>query len=109
MPVLSREELRAALAGTPPLVEDVDPALQLQPNGIDLRVERVQPLRARLFAEFGALVIIVGDTFLHGTAGQERGTLSFNAFPQVLVVALVIAFLWPYRKADPAPAIQRGS
>jgi len=44
VPVLSREELRAALAGSPPLVEDVDPALQLQPNGIDLRVERVQRL-----------------------------------------------------------------
>ncbi|TME98321.1 MAG: DUF2029 domain-containing protein [Chloroflexi bacterium] len=72
-------------------------------------ISREKPLRARLFAEFGALVIIVGDTFLHGTTGAERGTLSFNAFPQVLIVALVIGFLWPYRKADPAPALQRGS
>jgi dUTP pyrophosphatase len=42
--VLSREDLRAALAATPPLVEDVDANVQLQPNGIDLRVERVQRL-----------------------------------------------------------------
>jgi dUTP diphosphatase len=42
--VLSREELRAALAATPPLVEDVDQHLQLQPNGVDLRVDRVQML-----------------------------------------------------------------
>ena len=47
MSVLSREELSRALAATPPLVEDVDPALQLQPNGIDLRVERVDRLISR--------------------------------------------------------------
>jgi dUTP pyrophosphatase len=40
--VLSREDIRAALAGTPPLVEDLDPHAQLQPGGVDLRVERVQ-------------------------------------------------------------------
>lgn len=44
MSVLSREELRAALAARPPLVEDVDLETQLQPNGVDLRVERVQRL-----------------------------------------------------------------
>ena len=44
MTVLSREELRAALAATPPLIEDADLHLQLQPNGVDLRVERVQRL-----------------------------------------------------------------
>ena len=44
MTVLSREELRAAIAGTPPLVEDLDPHVQLQPNGVDLRVDRVQML-----------------------------------------------------------------
>jgi dUTP diphosphatase len=44
MSVLSREELRAALAAHPPLVEEVDVATQLQPNGIDLRAERVQRL-----------------------------------------------------------------
>lgn len=44
MSVLSREELRAALAADPPLVEGIDPATQLQPNGIDIRVERVQRL-----------------------------------------------------------------
>jgi dUTP pyrophosphatase len=44
MSVLSREELRAALAADPPLVEGVDPVHQLQPSGIDLRVERVQRL-----------------------------------------------------------------
>src|SRR5260221_6463271 len=32
--VLSREELRAALAVIPPLVEGIDPHTQLQPNGI---------------------------------------------------------------------------
>lgn len=42
--VLSREELRAALAAERPLVEGIDPATQLQPNGIDLRVDRVQRL-----------------------------------------------------------------
>lgn len=52
MSVLSREQLRAALAADPPLVEDVDPATQLQPNGVDLRVERVQRLTSR--ALFGA-------------------------------------------------------
>ena len=44
MSVLSREELRAALASEPPLVEGLDQPLQLQPNGIDLRVDRVQRL-----------------------------------------------------------------
>lgn len=44
MSVLSRDELRAALAADPPLVEGIDIATQLQPNGIDLRVERVQRL-----------------------------------------------------------------
>jgi len=42
--VLSREELKAALAATPPLIEDADLHQQLQPNGVDLRVERVQRL-----------------------------------------------------------------
>ena len=44
MSALSREELRAALAADPPLVEPVDQAEQLQPNGIDIRLERVQRL-----------------------------------------------------------------
>ena len=44
MSVLSREELRAALAATPPLVEDIEIDVQVQTNGIDLRVERVQRL-----------------------------------------------------------------
>lgn len=47
MSVLSREELRAALAADPPLVEGADVAAQLQPNGIDLRVERMQRLSSR--------------------------------------------------------------
>ena len=47
MSVLSREELRAALSAQPPLVEDVDAATQIQPNGIDLRLERVQALTSR--------------------------------------------------------------
>ena len=47
MSVLSREELRAALAADPPLVDDVDQDLQLQPNGIDIRVDRVGALTAR--------------------------------------------------------------
>ena len=42
--MLSREELRAALAVQPPLVEGIDPQTQLQPNGIDLRIDRVQRL-----------------------------------------------------------------
>ena len=44
MSVLSREELRAALAVHPPLVEGIDQQTQLQPNGIDLRIDRVQRL-----------------------------------------------------------------
>src|SRR5438046_7664035 len=44
MSALSREELRAALGAQPPLVEGIDPDVQLQTNGIDLRVERVQRL-----------------------------------------------------------------
>jgi dUTP diphosphatase len=44
MSVLSREELRAALSADPPLVEGADPHTQLQPSGIDLRVDRVQRL-----------------------------------------------------------------
>lgn len=42
--MLSREELRAALATDPPLVEGIDQQAQLQPNGIDLRVDRIQRL-----------------------------------------------------------------
>lgn len=44
MSVLSREELRAAVAGDPPLVEGIDADIQVQANGIDLRVERIQRL-----------------------------------------------------------------
>ena len=44
MSVLSREELREALRARPPLVEDVDPDEQLQPNGIDIRVARIARL-----------------------------------------------------------------
>jgi dUTP pyrophosphatase len=44
MSVLSREELRAAVAGDPPLVEGIDAEVQIQANGIDLRVERIQRL-----------------------------------------------------------------
>ncbi|MDQ2950656.1 MAG: deoxyuridine 5'-triphosphate nucleotidohydrolase [Chloroflexota bacterium] len=44
MSVLSREELRAAVAGDPPLVEGIDPDVQIQTNGIDLRIERIQRL-----------------------------------------------------------------
>lgn len=44
MSVLSREELLVALAADAPLVEGIDPQVQLQPNGIDLRLERVQRL-----------------------------------------------------------------
>ena len=47
MSVLSREELRAALAARPPLVEDIDAELQVQPNGIDIRVDRVASLSSR--------------------------------------------------------------
>ena len=42
--MLSREELRAALSAQPPLVEGVDVEVQLQTNGVDLRVERIQRL-----------------------------------------------------------------
>src|SRR5688572_21237555 len=47
MSVLSREELRVALAADPPLVEDIDQGVQLQPNGIDIRVDRVASLASR--------------------------------------------------------------
>lgn len=42
--MLSREELRAAVGGDPPLVEGIDADVQIQANGIDLRVERIQRL-----------------------------------------------------------------
>jgi len=42
--VLSREELRAAISAQPPLVEGIDPATAIQPNGVDLRVDRIQRL-----------------------------------------------------------------
>ena len=42
--VLSREELRLALSADPPLVEGIEIDVQLQTNGIDLRVERIQRL-----------------------------------------------------------------
>lgn len=44
MSVLTREELRVALAADPPLVEGIDLHTQLQPAGVDLRIERVQRL-----------------------------------------------------------------
>lgn len=47
MSVLSREELRLALSARPPLVEDVDEAAALQPNGVDIRVDRVAALASR--------------------------------------------------------------
>jgi dUTP pyrophosphatase len=47
MSVLSREELRVALAADAPLVEDIDQDLQLQPNGIDIRIDRVASLSSR--------------------------------------------------------------
>jgi dUTP pyrophosphatase len=47
MSVLSREELREALAAQPPLVEDLDEAEQLQPNGIDIRADRLERLLTR--------------------------------------------------------------
>lgn len=47
MSVLSREALLEALHADPPLVDDVDPAAQVQPNGIDISVARVQRLISR--------------------------------------------------------------
>jgi len=42
MSTLSREELRRLIAATPALVEDVaEPDRQIQPNGIDVRIDRV--------------------------------------------------------------------
>src|SRR5258705_1216999 len=44
MSVLSKEELRAALAADPPLVEGIEIDVQLKTHGIVLRVERAQGL-----------------------------------------------------------------
>ena len=42
MSTLAREDLRRLLAATPPLLEDLtDVEHQLQPNGVDLRIDRV--------------------------------------------------------------------
>lgn len=42
MSTLAREEIRRLLAATPPLVEDLaDVERQLQPNGVDVRIERI--------------------------------------------------------------------
>jgi hypothetical protein len=70
-------------------------------------VQQSRPVRGQLLAALGILVIIVGGTVLHGTAGSARGTLSFNAFPQVIVIALVMATLWPYRRAEPQAGSRR--
>ena len=44
--VLSREAIQALLHGSPPLLLDLpDPAQQLQPNGVDITLERVSRLR----------------------------------------------------------------
>lgn len=67
MTVLSREELGEALAATPPLVEDLEQALQLQPNGIDLRVERIDRLASRA---------VLG---VHERAPAERSELAADA------------------------------
>jgi dUTP pyrophosphatase len=46
--VLSREAIQQLLAGTPPLLADLpDVAQQLQPNGVDITLERVARLRGR--------------------------------------------------------------
>ena len=65
MTVLSREELRAALAGTPPLIEDADLHLQLQANGVDLRVEAEDMLTGN--------VVHVASAYLVFVATDERG------------------------------------
>jgi dUTP pyrophosphatase len=44
MSVLSREEIRSLCAAQPALVEGIDADVQIQTNGIDLRVERIQRL-----------------------------------------------------------------
>lgn len=44
--VLSRQEIEALLGSAPPLVDDMpDPAEQVQPNGVDLTLERVSRFR----------------------------------------------------------------
>jgi dUTP pyrophosphatase len=57
MPVLAREEIRRLLAHAPPIVEELgDVERQLQPNGVDLRIDRVFKLTSpSLLGETDAL------------------------------------------------------
>jgi dUTP pyrophosphatase len=42
MAALAREELRRLIGEDPPLIEDlIDPERQVQPNGVDLRIDRL--------------------------------------------------------------------
>ncbi len=57
MSALSREEITRLIAATPPLVEDVtDVERQVQPNGVDIRIDRVFKLTSpALLGESDAL------------------------------------------------------
>lgn len=53
--ILSREQIRTLIEGTPPLVENVsDLDRQLQPNGIDFTVARINSLESAGFLGFAA-------------------------------------------------------
>ena len=82
MSVLSREELRAALGSRPPLVEDVDLVSQLQPNGVDLRLERVQRLVSR--GHLGAADAVREPADREDVDADAEGWWDLHAGPYVI-------------------------
>ena len=65
MSTLSREELRRLVAATPPLVEDItEPDRQLQPNGVDVRIDR-------LFKLTSPALLGVADALREPSAREE--------------------------------------
>jgi dUTP pyrophosphatase len=65
MSTLSREELRRMLAASPPLVEDVSEIdRQLQPNGVDVRIDR-------LFKLTSPALLGASDTLREPAAREE--------------------------------------
>src|SRR5438477_2623253 len=82
MSVLSREELRALLAARPPLLENVDLATQLQPNGVDLRLERVQRLVSR--GHLGATDAVREPAEREDLAPDAEGWWDLHAGPYVI-------------------------